>query len=262
MKKVVILLLFSLQLFAQDLDTMKFYYNIKDRIFLVKEHDDIYFDLNRKSLTQTSSRFIDAPEEVFVGLNYNIFEGSFLNKSQKEYLFLIFLDEEAYGFFSHAENWGQTTLIYVFDENYNQISNVYFQDSKARIVDIQDVEKDGIDEVFIKSNYGMMGCYREWINVYSGNFDSRKELIDVISFQTCLESGVPGEKVTINAEYRIENKSIVFDTRLDYYISMGNDDNRYIRSEMKKDVYQGEKGIFRHIKDKDNVDWNDEKLWF
>jgi len=67
--KILIFLILSIQCYAQELDTIRFYNNIKERVFLVKGHNDIYFDLNRRSLTQTTNQFRYKPQEEFVNLN-------------------------------------------------------------------------------------------------------------------------------------------------------------------------------------------------
>lgn len=127
MKKILILLLLCGNCHAQELDSLRFLNNIKEKIFKVEGHDDIYYDLNRKSLTQTSSVSNNHVDEQFVGFNYQMYNGSFLNKYDKEYLFVISLDSNSFtSFFGHVENYGNTTLIYVFDSSYNQISNVFF----------------------------------------------------------------------------------------------------------------------------------------
>ncbi|RPI18680.1 MAG: hypothetical protein EHM58_04210 [Ignavibacteriae bacterium] len=108
----------------------------------------------------------------------------------------------------------------------------------------------------------MQGCFREGISIFSGDFESQKELMDFITFQSCLESSSPGEKLTTESTYEIGHCVITFTTQLEYYIAMGNMDNRFIKTEIKKDKYEYKNGAFIHIKDKDNVNWDDSRLEF
>src|ERR1700674_5065546 len=126
MKTTIILLFVCVNGYSQELDTLRFFENIKEKIFKVQGHDDVYYDLNRKSLIliENSYNNHDKKEEL-VNFNYEIYPGSFLNKYHREYLFIVTLDSNSFPtFFAHAENYGNTTLIYIFDSSYNQISDV------------------------------------------------------------------------------------------------------------------------------------------
>ncbi|RPI18681.1 MAG: hypothetical protein EHM58_04215 [Ignavibacteriae bacterium] len=270
--KILIFLILSIQCYTQEIDTLRFYNNIKERVFLARGTNDIYFDLNKKSITKSSNKYYSNPEEEFLNFVYKIFKGRFLHKYNTEYLFVITLDSNSYlPFFGHADGYGPSTLIYVFDSNYNQISKLYSQEKITEIIGVVDIDKNGIDEVIMKSGDGGQGCHREWITVYHKDFDINNELLNVITFQSCLESGNPGESLVVNAEYEIVEKTISIKTQIDYYICMGQYDeydeygmlkidNRFVKTEFKKDIYIYQNGNFEHLKDIDNVNWDDERL--
>src|SRR5690606_25507278 len=128
---------------AQDINPQIFLDNIELKIFPVSNtgsldtgdvHDirkQIYVDLNRKSFTAPRNYHSNEDsEEYFVNFDFVVRKGSFINSNQEEYLFIIFLNEENYlPFFGHANNYGNTTLVYIFDKNFHQISPVRFCDS-------------------------------------------------------------------------------------------------------------------------------------
>lgn len=39
-------------------------------------------------------------------------------------------------------------------------------------------------------------------------------------------------------------------------------DNRYLKTDYKKDIYEYKNGKFEHIKGNDNVNWDDDRLSF
>jgi len=271
MNKFFIILLFLLnsnlysQIDSENLDPKLFLNNITKKVFLIKGHDDAYYDLDRKSITKASS-FGNPIEEEFFNLKYSVYKGSFVNPGKIEYLFMIKIPEgEFSSFFPHAENYGNTTLIFIFDENINQISEVSFQDYPTYLKDIVDINSDGINEVIMESTYGMQGCSASWLMLFVKNFDDPKLSIGIE--HDCSNSGSKGEKINLSSTYTIFDKMIIFNSTLEYYICMGVDennesDNRFLRNEYRKDVFGYEVDTFELIKDKDNVDWDDDRLMF
>lgn len=252
-----------------DLDPYIFLDNIKQKVFKVKRQqgfDDIYVDLNSKSYIKPGS-FNNEKEEVFVEFDFQIYEGSFINKSALEYLFIIKLPENSFVyFFCHAENFGNTTMIYIFDSIYNQLSKVAFKDRSTNLIDILDIDNDGIDEVFMKSYYACnSGIFITYLIIFSRNFnDSKLEIIIGLNAEI---SGVSGERITLKSDYSIEDGMLVLNSKLDYYICMGRNeddtpDNRFYKTEYKRDVFEYKNGKFYHIKGENNVNWNDSRLEF
>jgi len=253
------------QIDSENLDPKLFLNNITKKVFLIKGHDDAYYDLDRKSITKASS-FGNPIEEEFFNLKYSVYKGSFVNPGKIEYLFMIKIPEgEFSSFFPHAENYGNTTLIFIFDENINQISEVYFQDYPTYLKDIVDINKDGLNEVIMESGYGQMGCFENWLMFFVKNFDEPK--LRIVIEHDCSSSGTQVEKINLSSTYSLFDKMIIFNSTLEYYLSMGlnedfEPDNRFLRNEYRKDVFEYEVDTFEHIKDKENVDWDDNRLMF
>jgi len=237
--------------------------NIPERIFKIKGHDNIYFDLDRMSITRAGD-FRQESEEEFIEFSYNIIKGSFLNSNKIEYLFVLNI-KEICSFFSHSENYGNTTLIYVFNEDYKQISEAKFQDYSTHLLDVKDINNDGISEVFMEGSYGQMGCSESWIMIFSRNFEL--PALRVVNYHSCVNSGVNSEKIVLNSTYTVFDKKILFNSSLEYYVVMGFNkddeiDKRFLKTEYRRDIYEFKKDTFIHIPEKENVDWDDERLEF
>lgn len=253
--------------YSQDYDTLRYLNNITEKIFKLKPinelGNDVYVDLNRKSVT-IAAKYPGEREETFTDFKYSIYEGSFLNKSYKEYLFVVYS-----GYYtSHADNGGLTTFMYIFDNNYNQISERFNQYAETEIIDIVDIDNNGYNEIIMKDSYGMMGFFKEWISIYEKKFDIKNNKLTVPVFFNSDFAGIGGrEYINVDSEYFISNSSLIVESRLDYYICMGKmenyeADNRYIKSESRKDMFEYDNGLFKHIKDANNVNWDDPRLEF
>ena len=261
---IIILIIFNNIVYSQrqvDLEPHIFLNNIKQKVFKVKRSqggEDVYVDLNTKSYISPGNPYVE--EEQFVKFEYHIFEGSFINKNTLEYLFIIKLSEESIvSFFGHAENYGNTTMFYIFDSLYNQISDVAFQDSYTELIDITDIDNDGINEIFMISTYSQMGNTYTWLMVFNKYFE---EPILEVTIKVDYYSPKIGEFTTLNADYLIEKGMIIFNSKLDYYLGLGSNedgsfDNRFIKTEYKRDAYEFKNGKFQHIKDKNNFNWDD-----
>lgn len=269
MKIFIIFFLLVTKGFAQELDTSLFLSNIKEKIFKIKDFDgnyrNIYIDLDRKSVTEAQEYIMDKKlEEQFPDFSYQIFNGSFLNKLQKEYIFVI---RSGY-YTAHVENGGLTTFLYIFDKNYNQISERAYQYADEEIIDIVDVDNDGINEIITNDTYGQMGFVKTWINVYSKDLNFNQVKVVIPIYFNSDASGIGGrEYINVESDYRIEKSSLIIDSRLDYYVCMGRNensenDNRFMKSEIKHDIFEYKKGKFKHIINKENVNWDDYRLEF
>lgn len=246
-----------------NLDPYDFLENIKQKIINV-DGSGIYVDLNTNSYIQPRTYYSEK-EEIFVEFEYQIYEGNFINKNTLEYLFIIKLPEGIYiEFFPHVASYGNTTMVYIFDSLYNQISDVSFRNISTKLIDIIDIDNDGIDEVFMKSYYVFnCGVFMTSLSIFSINFrDSKLDRITELDAERC---GISGDNITIKSDYLIESGKLVLNSKLDYYICMGtdedgNNDNRFYKTEYRQDIFEFKNGKFYHIKDKNNVDWNDERL--
>lgn len=277
MKKYFILLLIfriiPLQYcFSQNPDPNILKSNMREKVFKIDEGDinNVYVNFDKDIFINLGHDIQDKsyiPEIEDAKFDLSVYQGSFLNKKSTEYLLFIRLAEGAKcSFFSHAANFGNTTFIIIFDKYYSQISKIYLFDSETNIVEITDINENGINEVILESSYGMMGCFQKWYEIYEKDFD--KCLLRIDYFHSCLNSGNKGENIMLNSNYKIIKNKIIFDSVLDYYLCLGNLDedndptNLYMKTEFKKDEYEYRNGSFFHIKDTNNVNWNDDRLEF
>jgi hypothetical protein len=247
--------------------------NLKQKIFKVNEGDkyeSIYADLEKSSFLKVPNNvygnYNKKTEEEYVIFDYSVYNGSFLNKYAEEHLLFIRLAKNSYcNFFSHASNYGNTTFIIIFDKYYNQISEVFFQDAMTYMVEVCDINNDGLNEVIMKSSYGQMGCFENWIEIFEKDFNHNN--LRVVDYHSCLESGIKGESILLNSEYVIDSNRITFKSILDYYLCLGVDNDykpilRFLKTEYKADEYEYRNKKFYHVKSDNNVNWDDERLEF
>ena len=230
---------------------------------------EVFVDLIAKKYVQKTY-----PENAYsekeghkVDFDYLVYEGSFKNPGEKEYLLQITLARESYvPFFSHAENNGNTTMIILFNQDYNQISDVSFHYQCDSIIDLVDINEDGILEVITKGYYAIMGCNKNWINIYSINMDN--SLLEVTVDLDCENEMVEGNRISLSSNYTIQNGGILFKSTLKYYTCKfkskrkGETINKFYKTEHKKDFYKFENNIFTHIENNNNVNWDDPRLNF
>lgn len=261
----LILILISLtKLYSQSIDPNILLSKIQNRIFKHPYYSDIYVDLDKKSILSIDHEKNTSKEEFF-NFMLTSHHGSFLNKNNLEYLLVIKIDEIS-SFFGHAGNWGNTTLIFLFDENLSQIGEIYSQDHNTEFIEVIDIDNNGLSEVIMKSYYGHMGCSQEWVMIFCQNFNEPS--LTSVTHHDCENTGIPGEIITLNSKYSVQNKKITFFSKLDYLISFGmNEDTdetdvRIIKSEDKVDTYELIDGKFIHLKSELNVNWDDERLGF
>ena len=228
---------------------------------------DIYVDLvkNKYTKERDPDNEYSKKEVNKVNFDYTVYEGSFINSGNKEYLLQINLSKGSYvTFFSHAENYGNTTMTVIFDQDYNQISEVSFQENEDRIIDIADIDEDGVLEIIFKGRYDQMGHHFEWIKIFSSNLDNL--LLNQNITSTGEDSGIESDKIALYADYTIQNGGILFRSTLKYYrckvINKKTQKTQinYYKTEYKEDFYKFENNVFTHIKGKNNVNWDDPKL--
>jgi hypothetical protein len=232
-----------------------------------KDMQDVFVNLIAKKFIQEAypNNSNSQKEVQEVNFDYLVYEGSFINKGEKEFLLQINLSKGSdVPFFSHAENFGNTTMIIIFNQEYNQISDISFHYQYDRIIDLVDINKDGILEVIIKGGYAQMGCSREWIDIYS--VDMGNSLLNVIVEHNCEYVWFEGNRITLVSDYTIQNNGILLKSKLKYYkVTKKNkfdDKRKYYKTENKKDFYKFENNKFTHIDDNNNVNWDEPGLEF
>lgn len=271
MKTIFLILniFFSMSLYSQTIDPMILYNNISNKLIKISDFENIFFDLNKRSITKMGNSYNHyMAEEEFFNLQLNVIEGSFLNNYKREFLLTIDLDTNEYcTFFPGAANGGKTYQFYIFDENHIQIAGPFSHYYHSIIYDKVDINEDGIDEIFMYNSDGQMGCSWGWINIFSGNFNE-PILHRYIAIYN--NSQFPGEVVDLNSEIIIEDQKLIFNSLLDIFIVFGKKDlgdiweidKRLLRTEYKKDVYEFKNNKLELIQDSSNVNFDDERFCF
>lgn len=281
--KIFIILFFLLSfnktsnLFAQNVtaDFLIRKLNI-DKIYLYTEEDfkdenrittfskDTYFDLKNKiwidpTLKNEDQQFLEELTDYIT----QIVIGSFINSHNKE--LMLILHTGSIG--CHAENYGRTTFIIIFDDKFNQLSEIGRLNANETYKEKVDINKDGIEEVFFTNEYGMDGCLKKWIDIYSGEF--REPKLSFSYFISCAEQGIKNKNfIELNSNYKFEDSSIVFESKIDYYICKGYDNKKerfikkLLKTKYKRDIFLYKNRKFEHLISKDNVDWDEEGLEF
>lgn len=157
-------------------------------------------------------------------------------------------------------------MVYIFDSLYNQISDVALRDSQTELIDIIDIDNDGLNEVIMKSSDTYTGgFFQAWTMIFNKHFGY--PIFQIVTELDGEKTGYVGERITLKSDYSIEDGMLIFNSKLDYYLCLGRNedfsvDNRFIKTEYKQDVYEFKDGEFHHVKDKNNVNWNDSRLEF
>lgn len=251
----------------KPVEPIKLLNNLKDNSFLIpqEDHGKVFVDLSKSIfLYYSDSNDVD-PDIDTVNFTYGVQKGSFLNKGLSEYLLIIWLaDAESCRFYGHYQNYGPTTFLIVFDSNLQQISDIGFQDQPTRLTDVVDIDKDGIDEVFLTSRHSQMGCYDETLMIFSRDFNL--PLLWVTTGRGCLEVDQE-ETIILRSSFAVWNHHLLIRTTLEPYIIVGFDDHnepihKHLTPEYKVDEYKFVNGIFEHILSPSNVDWDDDRLQY
>ena len=281
--KIFLILLFVLFfnkigiLFAQNVTADFLINKLKyDKIYLYTDEDiidenlimtfgrDTYFDLTNKIWIHPSLKNKDqqllAEESEFKA---QIVKGSFIIPHNKEYILILHT-----GYIGgHVELGGRTTFIIIFNDKFEQIAEIGRQYADTKYVEKIDIDKDGIEEVFFSNGSAWQGCCKDWIMIFSGEFN--KPLLTFEHLISCENAGIEDMKfITLNSKYKFKGSSLIFESKLDYYISKGYDNknerfvNKLLKTEYKKDVYKYKNKSFEHVISKDNVNWDEEGLEF
>ena len=184
-------------------------------------------------------------------------EGSFINPNKKEYILIMGLAKGQYcTFFGHADNGGKTTLIFTFDENYNQIGEIGFQDSQTKFVQSIDIDNDGLNELILESSYGQQGYDWEWWMIFKNDFNDPK--LKLTKYQSSEASSKSGEMTRLSSTYRIEDGKFIVDSNLDFLYRDKNDNSlETLRSETRIDVFESNSEGIIHIPGDNNVNWDE-----
>lgn len=159
---------------------------MKKKIYKLSDYQNIFFDLNNKSIIQTKGWQGNEPIEEIVGYESVIRKGSFLSKNAKEYL--LHITWNSCSFFGHVDNFGPLNQFIIFDDNYNQISDVFYQNAISVFVDIVDIDNTGINELIMESGYCGQGFCENFISIYYKNYT--ESLLTYVSKMECLNDFV------------------------------------------------------------------------
>jgi len=246
-----IIIIYPIILKSQNLENILFN-NIKEKKFQIKGFEDYLYDLSRNAILDNRR----GVEESFK-LVGDAFEGSFINPYKKEYILIISLGKGQYcSFFGHANNGGNTTLVFTFDENYNQIGEIGFQDSQTKFVQSIDIDNDGLHELILESSYGTQGYDWEWWMIFKKDFNEPK--LKLTKYQSGEASSTSGEMTRLSSTYRIEDGKFIVDSRLDYLYRDKNDNSlETLRSENRIDVFESNSEGIIHLPGDNNVNWDE-----
>lgn len=211
---------------AQELNAESFISNMKQKIYQLSEYQDYYFDLNKKSIIQMKSYDNNEPIEEIVGYNAVVREGSFLNKNKKEYLLQIIWNWPSY--FGHSDNFGPLNHFIVFDNKFNQLSDVYYQDATSEFKEIIDICNDGLNELIMESGYCGQGFSENFTSVFYKNFTA--PILHYVSRMECLNDFAKefDEGETI---YKIEENKFIINITKNSFIRLSTTDKRKISEE-------------------------------
>lgn len=228
---------------------------IKDQKIQIKGFDDYYVDFTRNSIIDVSQ----GREETFdfVGDTYT---GSFLNANKKEYILIVKLAKDQYcSFFSRADNGGKTTMIFTFDDKYEQIGKVGFQDYQSEYADAIDIDNDGITELIMKSSYGSQGCNYKWWMIFRKDFN--EPLLKLTNYQSCEDSGMRGDIIRLNSKYKVDNGKFIVESKLELlYREDDMSELKLLKTDNRLDVYECKTGGIVHLPGDNNIKWDENDM--
>jgi hypothetical protein len=223
---------------------------MKEKIYKPKDYPDTYFDLSKKSIIQMKSFLSNKPLEEIVGYNAVVKAGSFLNKNAKEFLLHIVWNwPTEISEFGHADNFGPLNQFIVFDNKYNQISDVFFQHASKGFVDIIDIGNTGINELVMEGNYCGQGYCQNYIEVFYKDFEN--PALFYISNKECLNEYFLGEYDGGKSDYKIDGNKFIININKYTNIRLSENDLRKTKEENCTQVYLFENGIFKLLQGKD-----------
>jgi hypothetical protein len=156
---------------------------------------------------------------------------------------------------------GYTVLLFFFDSSFNQISSRSFLYTGTELISILDIDNDGLNEVIFSNVCMCQGDFQGWINIYCKDF-TNPILKNEPYFQDFSEAAHMGNYCNFTTNIKEQNKKLVLDRSLSYYIGMGwdingNGDNRFIKSGISIDEYYMKSGQLYHIIGSNNLKKSD-----
>jgi hypothetical protein len=223
--------------------------NIKEKIYKPTGYDNIYFDLNKKSIVNTGDFEVKKTVEEIVGYEAKVYGGSFLNKNEKEYLLhLKWNSPEKYFSFPHVANFGPLNQFIVFDKDYNQISKINFQDATRELKEIVDIGNTGLNEIFMEGTYWGQGMCENYIEIFFRNFE--EPILSYYSELKCVECFLKEYNEEVSS-YKIENDNFIVNITKYSYLKLSDSDIRKVKESNCQVIYKFKDGKFNIISGKD-----------
>jgi len=239
--KIFILVLLNGFVYAQAPNSNILLQNMKEKVFKPEGYTNIYFDINNRSIIQTAEKWDEKTYEDFVGFNDSVVSGSFTKPHENQYILVLKWNSPENFSFPHVGNFGPLTQYIIFDDNYNQISKVFFEDATSNLKDVIDIDKDGIDEIFTTGMYCNQGVCHSWVNIYY------KEITEPI-LNYCSEMSIisvmNGEYDEGYTTYTASNGKFIIDVMKISKLYLSENDARIIKEEKCQKVYNYKKGKF------------------
>lgn len=222
--------------------------SMKNKTIKADGYDNIYFDYEKGSLIIAAKKWDEITQEEYTGFTDSVAQGSFTKAFVKEYLLIVkWNSPENYGF-SHVENWGPLSQFVIFDSSFNQVSKVYFKDATTILKDIQDIDSDGINEIFIDGSYGNQGFFQTWTGIYYK--DLTEPVLHYISEMNA--SGViGGEHEEANTSYETGKGIFTINVNKVTKLFLSEVDVRIVNEITCKREYSYRKGKFNLISGKE-----------
>ncbi len=203
-------------------------------------YDNYIINLRNKTIENKLERIKEK-----VVFSYQVYEGSFLKENKKEYLFKASFNSN---FFPNSIGGGKgMSILYIFDESFNQYPDVYVQGGKFSIDKIIDIDNDGISEVFEETFGGAQNSTISFLNVFKKNFNTPYFRLLTNYYST---DGFGTDN--IKAYYMIENNYVILNSNLYIYNSKG----KLIKTSQCVDKFRFDISGIEHEKAKNNVDWS------
>lgn len=203
-------------------------------------YGDYIFNLKSNTIENKLQR-----EKEKATVSYKVYEGNFLNENKNEYIFVISMNSGLFP--KYIGDGNGISIIFIFDNEYNQFPDIYIQDGKFIIEKIIDIDNDGISEVFEHTSGGAQGYTIRFLNVFKKDFNTPyfRLLTNYYS-----EDGFGNDY--IKAYYLIEDNYIILNSYLYIYNSKG----KLIKNDQCIDKFRFNINGVEHEKDKKNVDWS------
>jgi len=179
-----------------------------------------------------------------VNFQYKIYEGSFLSKDEKEYLFNISFRSDLIG---HVLGFG-LNIVYVFSKDLKPISDPFILDGGLFNVEkIIDIDSDGLSEVITTDEDYAQGYYISALTVYKKTF-----VTPYFRIFTNYYSDDGTGKDFLRSYYELSGNSLIFYSSANYY----KDYTKFIKSVDCIDEYLFSSDGIKHIENKRNLKWD------